>query len=219
MNRVLKSTLLAASTFMMVATTANAADLPNDVLEPIPTPVETKAQAFDWTGFYVGANAGIDFEGRFDNSFGADLDKEAGFIGGGVIGYNYQIDQFVFGVEGDLNYVGGDATSGTAEAELDFLSPFTARAGFTPVDRLLTYVEGGLAVGRTDAALAGVSDRDTSLGYVVGAGAEYALNDKWLTGVEYNYVDLGSNSNNLGVGNTVSDFDTHQVKFNLKYKF
>ena len=219
MNRVLKSTLIAASTFVIAATTANAADLPNDVLEPIPAPVEAKVQAFDWTGFYAGANAGIDFEGRFDNSFGADLDKDTGFIGGGVIRYNYQIDQFVFGVEGDLNYVGGDATSGTAEAELDFLSTLTARAGYTPIDRLLTYVEGGLAIGRTDAALAGVSDRDTSLGYVVGAGAEYALTDKWLTGVEYNYVDLGSNSNNLGVGNTASDFDTHQVKFNLKYKF
>ena len=218
MNRVLKSTLLATSALMITAT-ANAADLPNDVLEPIATPTQTQTQAFDWTGFYVGANAGIDFNGRFDNNFGADLDKDTGFIGGGVLGFNYQIDQFVFGVEGDLNYVGGDASSGTAEAELDFLSTFTARAGFTPVDRLLTYVEGGLAIGRTDAALAGVSDRDTSLGYVVGAGAEFALNDKWLTGVEYNYVDLGRNSNNLGVGNTVSDFDTHQVKFNLKYKF
>ena len=219
MNRVLKSTLLAGSAVMIAATTANAADLPNDVLEPIPTPVQTQTQAFDWSGFYVGANAGIDFNGRFDNNFGADLDKDTGFIGGGVVGFNHQIDQFVFGVEGDLNYVGSDASSGTAEAELDFLSTFTARAGYTPVDRLLTYVEGGLAVGRTDANLAGVSDQDTSLGYVVGAGAEYALTDKWLTGVEYNYVDLGNNSNNLGVGNTVSDFDTHQVKFNLKYKF
>ena len=127
MNRVLKSTLLATSALMITAT-ANAADLPNDVLEPIATPTQTQTQAFDWTGFYVGANAGIDFNGRFDNNFGADLDKDTGFIGGGVVGFNYQIDQFVFGVEGDLNYVSGDASSGTAEAELDFLSTFTARA-------------------------------------------------------------------------------------------
>jgi len=119
MNRVLKPSLIAASTIMIAATTANAADLPNDVLEPIPAPVQT--QAFDWSGFYVGANAGVDFNGRFDNNFGADLDKDTSFIGGGVIGYNYQIDKYVFGVEGDLNYVGGDATSGTANAELDFL--------------------------------------------------------------------------------------------------
>ena len=170
MNRILKSTLLTASTFMIAANVANAADLSNEVLEPIAAPT-VQAQDFDWSGFYVGANAGIDFNGRFDNSFGADLDKDTGFIGGGVLGINYQIDQFVFGVEGDINYVGSDATSGTADAELDFLSTLTARAGFTPVDRLLTYVEGGLAIGRTDATLAGVSDRDTSLGYVVGAGA------------------------------------------------
>lgn len=217
MNRVLKSTLLAASTLMIAANVANAADLPNEVLEPIPTPVQ--AQAFDWSGFYVGANAGVDFNGEFGTNFSGNLDKDTGFIGGGVVGYNYQIDNFVFGVEGDLNYLSGEATSGTTSAELDFLGTFTARAGYTPFDRLLAYVEGGLAVGRTDLSLGGASDQDISTGYVVGAGAEYALNDKWITGVEYNYVDLGNNSYNLGAGNTSSDFDTHQVKFNLKYKF
>ncbi|MEP3231548.1 MAG: outer membrane beta-barrel protein, partial [Hyphomicrobiales bacterium] len=181
MNRVLKSTLLAASTFM-IATTANAADLPNDVLEPIAAPVQ--AQAFDWSGFYVGANAGIDFNGRFDNNFGADLDKDTGFVGGGVIGYNYQFDKLVLGVEGDINYLTGDATTANASGEVDFISTLTARAGFTPTERLLTYVEGGLAIGRPDLGLDNFYDRDLALGYAVGAGAEYALTDNWISGVE-----------------------------------
>lgn len=217
MKRVLRSTLLAASTFAIAANAANAADLPNDVLDPVPTPVQ--AQGFDWSGFYIGGNAGVDFNGSFDNNFGANLDKDTGFVGGGVLGYNYQFDKLVFGVEGDINYVGGDATSGTANAELDFLSTFTARLGYTATDRLLTYVEGGVAVGRLDLGLAGASDRNLAAGYVVGAGAEYALNNNWITGVEYNYVDLQNRSYDLGAGNTSSEFDSHQVKFNLKYKF
>lgn len=217
MKRVLRSTLLAASTFVIAANAVHAADLPNEVLDPIPT--QTQAQAFDWSGFYVGGNAGIDFNGRFGNNFGANLDKDIGFVGGGVAGYNYQIGKYVFGIEGDLNYVGGQASSGAASADLDFLSTLTARAGFTPADRLLTYVEGGLAVGRPDFDLGGTSDRSLAAGFVVGAGAEYAVNDKWITGVEYNYVDLQNRSYNLGASNASADLDTHQVKFNIKYKF
>jgi len=217
MKTVFKSALLAVSMVAMTSLTANAADLP-DELEPIPTPV-AQAESFDWSGFYIGANAGIDFEGSFNNNFGADLDKGVGFIGGGVVGYNYQFDKWVLGLEGDVNYVGGDAESGPASADLDFLSTLTTRIGYTPADRLLTYIEGGVAVGRPDFDLGGTSDRSLAAGYVVGAGAEYALTDKILTGVEYNYVDLQNRSFDLGAGGASSDFDTHQVKFNLKYKF
>jgi len=45
----------------------------------------------NWTGFYAGAHAGAGWS-----------DDNAGFIGGGQVGFNYQINQWVFGVEGDL---------------------------------------------------------------------------------------------------------------------
>jgi outer membrane immunogenic protein len=35
---------------------------------------------------------------------GVDNFDVDGFIGGGHLGYNYQIQQFVLGIEGDLDY-------------------------------------------------------------------------------------------------------------------
>src|SRR5215469_11875750 len=49
-----------------------------------------------WTGVYVGAHAG---GGWADLGVG---DTGTGFIGGGQIGYNYQINQWVLGVEADI---------------------------------------------------------------------------------------------------------------------
>jgi outer membrane immunogenic protein len=46
---------------------------------------------YNWTGFYVGAHAGVGWS-----------DGDSGFIGGGQVGFNYQINQWVLGVEGDF---------------------------------------------------------------------------------------------------------------------
>ena len=89
------------------------------------------ALAYDWTGFYVGANAGyawgrsqIDAElgGGWVNFGGSpgvlDPDyagvtsaatrtlKPNSFTGGIQAGFNYQINGFVVGVEADANYLG-----------------------------------------------------------------------------------------------------------------
>jgi len=93
------------------------------------------------------------------------LDGRArGFVGGGQIGYNMQWGRFVVGLEGDAQ-----ATSGKASATVAFMLPPTAltaaspvtvtrtfeadwmaslrlRAGYTPVDRVLLYATGGLAL-------------------------------------------------------------------------
>ena len=46
---------------------------------------------YNWTGFYAGVHAGVGWS-----------DGDSGFIGGGQVGFNYQINQWVFGVEADL---------------------------------------------------------------------------------------------------------------------
>ena len=50
----------------------------------------------NWTGFYAGAHAGVGWSN-------GDSSGSAGFIGGGQVGFNYQINQWVLGVEGDLS--------------------------------------------------------------------------------------------------------------------
>jgi|WetSurMetagenome_2_1015567.scaffolds.fasta_scaffold331988_1 outer membrane immunogenic protein len=81
---------------------------------------------YNWTGFYVGLNAGVAINdsgytltpsGLFSQPAFASANPlrtdsgnfdEAAFTGGGQVGYNYQVGRFVFGVETDLNYNGVD---------------------------------------------------------------------------------------------------------------
>src|SRR5712691_3380684 len=67
------------------------------------------APACDWTGFYIGVNAGItEYQARFTdqdyywNGATTTYEKPA-FIGGGQVGYNYQWRDLVFGIEADFS--------------------------------------------------------------------------------------------------------------------
>src|SRR5882724_752060 len=81
---------------------ATAADLPPRYQPYAPAPVYSPA--FSWTGFYLGINGG----GAWGRSQWDGLDKFdiSGGLIGGTIGYNWQINQFVLGVEGDVDWSG-----------------------------------------------------------------------------------------------------------------
>jgi outer membrane immunogenic protein len=131
------------------------------------------ASAWNWTGFYVGLNAGGSI-GRDPTTqtvsdpfsfatFGSFTMSPAGFIGGGQIGYNYQFaPHWVVGVEGDFqgasqsdsSCVGrcGGATGFTSftvtdTQKLKWLATARARLGYTG-SPFLWYVTGGAAWGR-----------------------------------------------------------------------
>ena len=113
--------LLGAAFFKLVGATgaAFAADLSAPALPttkgPLPAPV------YNWTGFYVGVNAGGDWYGG--NGFAgsdnlhslvpaadiiatpATTHTDPGFTAGGLAGYNYQIGNIVLGAETDFNYI------------------------------------------------------------------------------------------------------------------
>jgi len=145
-----------------------AADLPLRAPAPV-------VAAFSWTGLYVGGNVG--WHGGSDsisttaNPVGfpppANLDalspttlKPQGVTGGFQMGYNWQINSFVIGLEGDANWLGGTASrhlvfpgaNPAAGSPMDnsssgrFLATFRPRAGIT-FDRLFLYATGGVALG------------------------------------------------------------------------
>ena len=121
----------AALTAMTVA--AFAADLPARGPAVAPAPVYV-APIFTWTGFYVGLNAGVGFNGGSNNGLRAySLDglyqsevdyvnaglagvrrdsDSAGFTGGVQAGYNWQFGAFVVGLEADINYLDRDKGGG-----------------------------------------------------------------------------------------------------------
>ena len=84
------------------AGTAAAADLPRN-----PAPYYYPPPAiYNWTGFYAGLNLGYQW-GSVSNFSG----NPSGIAGGGQIGYNWQVGQFVFGAETDIQASAADAVA------------------------------------------------------------------------------------------------------------
>ena len=216
----MKKYLLAsvAALGLVAAGAASAADLPSRK-GPVAAPVYMPP-AFSWTGFYVGANAGYGW-GNVNANGWANVGDLDGFVGGGQIGYNYQMGQFVLGLEADLQ--GADLSSGNnlglLNVKTDYFGTVRARVGVA-FDRFMPYITGGWAYGNVKTSiptLAFSSDRSHTGGWTVGGGVEYAFTNNLIGGVEYLYVDLGE-KNIAGAGTKVgTDFSV--VRARLSYKF
>ncbi|SKA16356.1 outer membrane protein [Consotaella salsifontis] len=230
--------LLLAST--VIVTPALAADLVYDE-PPAPAPVVV-APTYSWTGFYVGGQAGAAFGGDVYDSG----DDDAGFIGGVHVGYDYQVDNFVFGALLDLSYMDADTSrtydvtnnagttigSVTAGQEINFLGTARLKAGVA-WDRALIYGTGGLAYANVDDSAASAledagydvhSDSD-DFGYTVGGGVEFLATPNLSLGVEYLYTNLGDHDFDVdgGAGDvdfkSSSDLDFHTVWAKVSYRF
>jgi len=230
--------VLAAVAAIAVSTgTAGAADLG---ATRVAVPAAIAAPVFNWTGFYLGAHVGYG-TGTANWTYlpgGATVSpRPAGIFGGGQIGYNWQINQAVLGLEADVSAAGFRSSRAcpgagfTCESRTDFLATFRARAGFA-VDRALIYATGGLALGslknRTfdtaTGALFGTFNQ-TRVGFAIGAGLEYAVAQNWTVKAEYLYVNFGAGTQAPGATalSRTSDVrirtDVHTVKIGLNYLF
>jgi outer membrane immunogenic protein len=172
----MRKTALAASAAFVIASgvmamPASAADV--DFFQPAPTYI------IDWQGFYVGGHVGYGeakFRGHADIDVFDDFDdpvlsgsfsrrlRPDGLLGGFQAGYNWQMDSFVFGIEGDISFtdwrrssvlfdtdagdLGGpfidDFAFGTVRTKVDFLASVRGRLGVA-FDSLLIYGTGGVA--------------------------------------------------------------------------
>jgi outer membrane immunogenic protein len=171
---------------------------------------------FSWTGCYAGVEGG-GIWGR-SKDIGADPTRRdfglpinngfnlSGGLVGGTVGCNYQISNWVFGVENDISWTDAKgsafdippfntgATSQTSEKWLDTLR---GRIGFAWV-RALFYGTGGAAFADTTVQVCGVitclSDSQTRTGWVAGGGVEYAAWDHVTLKLEYLHADFGSST-------------------------
>jgi len=122
----MKRTLLCAAALISMTSLGYAADLPSRALAPAPIYV---APAFSWTGFYVGGNVGAAWGGRDNCPLRNTLDhgvytldtdylpncnggNRVGVIGGVQAGYNWAFGGWLFGLEGDVNWLGRNNGNG-----------------------------------------------------------------------------------------------------------
>jgi outer membrane immunogenic protein len=178
-----------------------------------------------WAGPYIGLNGGAVWH-QLDTDttlfgFGAyDTARlrATGATFGGQIGHNWQSQNFVYGLEADLNWVGADdsnqhvANNGLGfpvihTTKLSWLATVRGRAGvaFGPT---LIYGTGGLAVGGVKnhwtfapgICCDAVTENSTRVGWTAGGGIEHALSGRVTIKAEALYVDLGSDTKTSQAG-------------------
>jgi outer membrane immunogenic protein len=246
--------LLGMSTFaaVMLGGAAQAADM------PLKAPPPAAPVMYNWTGFYIGAHIGgawADRNGhdRFDgnNCFwaGASLvcfdDNDFGrnrgrFIGGGQLGFNYQVGQWVWGVEGQISAVSsnddGDAcgfvTVGVVRDHLfrcdnrgSWIATIAARLGVTfgQTGNWLLYVKGGGAFADSRFGLRLRDDCAAIFNTVICDPNNFAFNNRdddtrtgWMIGAGLEYGAWGNWSwkleyNFMDFGNRTVHFDNIMV--------
>ncbi|MDE2376533.1 MAG: porin family protein, partial [Bradyrhizobium sp.] len=168
MKRIMVGMAAALSLFASGAMAADLAARPYVKAPPV------AAAVYGWTGFYVGGNVGYSW-GRARNTetisnfatgaalfTGTSSNDVNGVIGGGQIGYNWQMQNWLFGLEADFqgsgekgssnlvcvgcNDNGTDITS-TLTQKLTWFGTFRGRVGVLVTPSVLLYGTGGLAYG------------------------------------------------------------------------
>lgn len=227
MKRVVLAGMVALATVSMLGA-ANAADLPRPMPTKAPPPYVTPA--YNWTGFYVGINGGGGWGGsQWSSAAGTSgIYDVSGGVVGGTVGYNWQYNQFVFGLESDLDWSsirgsggGPGCPAGSCETRNDWLGTVRGRIGYA-FNRFMPYVTGGLAVGDIKAEPAGLgSTTQTNAGWTVGGGLEVAVTGPWTAKIEYLYADLGKGSCDVSVCGVATDVDLHTslVRAGINYRF
>lgn len=220
-NRQIAAFLTASVLGLGCAQVASAADLPRRA--PAPAPVV--APVYNWTGLYVGVHGGWVWSDTdattsfapagFADTFSYAHDADGGMLGG-QIGFNYQIANWVIGIEADLSWVdlGSTATVApltaagvaipgsfhTSSFDMNWFGTVRGRLGFT-ANTLLVYVTGGFAFADIDHAVVSADPTtafavaggasDTRGGWTVGGGFEWGFAPNWSVKAEYLYYDLG----------------------------
>ncbi len=184
-----------------------------------------------WSGAYVGAQLGYawsDVDARDTNSVNTDrysYDVD-GFIGGGYLGFNWQTQGVVLGLEADVEYTDladsgrGNNLGGRHKTDVNWMGSVRGRLAFV-ADRALFYVTGGWAFADVDTRNFSlpVSYGDIRHGWTLGAGTEYAFSDNLIGRLEYRYSDFGGDSRRVGADRDSSDLDMHALRAGLAFKF
>ena len=198
---VLAGVLGVTSAFIAPAATADGYSRP-------PGEYVTQQPYIGWTGFYVGGNVGgawsaVDWANV--SLTGERVNNDArGFIGGGQIGYNQQFGAVVLGAEATLSgttlnddFHSLKSPTITYSTDVTSIATVTGRLGVA-AGQWLVYTKAGWASGRVDVAGRNtIGPESFSLeewrsGWIAGAGLEYKVARNIGLGLEYDFIDLGS---------------------------
>ena len=224
----MKRVVLACVGLAALGGIAAAADLPPSPAAPYyKAPAAYVPPPYTWSGFYLGINGGGAW-GSSSWTTTSSFDTTGGFVGG-TIGYNYQVEQAVLGIEADIDWadISGSTSvlgcpSTSCKTSDDWLSTVRGRLGYA-ADRFMPYVTGGLAVGDIKGSLPGFAGgTGTNVGWTAGGGIEFAIAGHWTAKAEYLYVDLGHFSCGTACGGAPTQnvsFTANLLRGGINYRF
>jgi len=213
---MLRCFLLAATSVIALTASANAADIyraPEGVSYK-----DTPYLGVNWSGLYVGANAGY----GWNATHSSDAVDPTGPFGGVQIGYNFQRGNFVFGAEADFQGAHISDSNALDKSEMTWFGTARGRLGYS-FGPALVYGTGGFAFGNVENSIAGArgaffTNSETQTGWVAGGGVEYKVTPAWSAKAEYQFLDLDANSHvgPLGLG-TEDRTQVHTFRVGLNY--
>jgi outer membrane immunogenic protein len=235
----MKRFLIAATAAAVLGAVAHASAA--DLTE---TPV---AASYDWNGFYIGANAGWGSSHScwdasfFGLTFSEGCHNATGATAGGQLGYRWQHNDWVFGLEaqGDWADLKGSNQSDftpvfTNRSRVDWYGLLTAQVGYS-VDNALFYVKGGAAVTHNEFdvvttfpphTLAGTTNDQIRWGGVLGAGLEYGFAPNWSLAIEYDHLFMPDKTTSFASVGLPFPFGTDRISqdvdlvgLRLNYRF
>lgn len=188
-------------------------------------PHGAKAQGYDWSGLYIGANAGwmqTDATATWPNTAFAQRSFEhstSAGVFGGHFGIQQQFGNVLLGLEfagsgGKSHFDSGSPNSGCPNpaftcdvSRISGLYQAGLRLGFT-FNNWLVFATGGYATGSVDTRSFNNATRlqfDSTTqrhdGWYLGGGIEYGLNRNIVLGLEYQHISLGSTLHPSPLGN------------------
>jgi high affinity Mn2+ porin len=197
------------------------------------------------SGFYVGGHVGYTF-GNANATLGDPIGVAAaggitpfGSLFGGVqAGYeHFFASRLMLGIELDASFsdyldpvqvLSYRATgTGTATEQLEYLATLRGRLGYD-MGGWTPFLTGGIAWASTRFSridlTTGNEDANPSnirLGYVLGGGLDYRLDQRWSARAEYLYTNLGLTGFLFGSAPARYDaqYDLHSFRVGLNYKF
>src|SRR5262245_36530837 len=197
---IMKKFLMATLSIVALTSATPAADM------PAKAPLYPPAPVSNWTGLYVGIDGGgaranykhdFNISGHYNTAPGQTFDyNHSGGIIGGHIGYNWQINQFVIGLEGSIakpwvyaNEVRSPffSASDRWSSKVSWIAAVTPRLGFA-ASNFLIYGKGGWAYAKAKDRVHDNSDFVDSgnlsrNGLTAGGGVEYMFMPNWIIGV------------------------------------
>ena len=192
-----------------------------------------------WTGFYVGVEGGWASARAAQTNTKTNLSDgyygQNGGIVGGTFGYNWQMSNWVVGVETDLAWSGikgeeticGLAHNQVCPTELRSFGTARGRVGYVVIPNTMIFAAGGLAYGEIKAYKEGVAvtgGQDWRTGWTLGGGFETMFAPHWSVKVEYLYATFPGTATTYTITASSTPIDAverdiHMVRAGVNWHF